>query len=188
MSNPSPMWPATARPEPLIGRGLAEARSSLRHDLAWLTGAPAGRRLGHLVLSARRVVRGPGRAFLYISIDLSLSLYLDRHGDAPASDGSCMNFIAWTTVAPAAEAAAAGAASAAGAAAASTCTGGCSDSTGGMPMWRTRRLRPTSASQLALREPLSVPDRASGCPALRPASANQPLGPRWPAISALFFT
>ena len=96
-----------------------------------------------------------------------------------------MNLIAWTTVAPAAEAAAAGAASAAGAAAASTCTGGCSDSTGGMPMWKTRRLRPTSASQLALREPLSVPDRASGRPELRPASANQPLGPRWPAIQAL---
>ena len=42
--------------------------------------------------------------------------------------------------------------------------------------------------QLALRRPLPVPDRASGCPELRPASANQPLGPRWPAISALFFT
>ena len=27
-----------------------------------------------------------------------------------------------------------------------------------------------------------------GCPELRPASANQPLGPRWPAISALFST
>ena len=38
----------------------------------------------------------------------------------------------------------------------------------------------TSASWL--REPLSVPDRASGCHELRPASANQPLGPRWPAI------
>ena len=36
--------------------------------------------------------------------------------------------------------------------------------------------------QLALREPLSVPDRASGCHELRPASANQPLGPRWPVI------
>eukprot|EP00964_Phaeocystis_antarctica_P129720 scaffold93599_cov63-Phaeocystis_antarctica.AAC.2 len=36
--------------------------------------------------------------------------------------------------------------------------------------------------------PLPVPDRASGCPELRPASANQPLGPRWPAVSALFFT
>ena len=42
--------------------------------------------------------------------------------------------------------------------------------------------------QLALRRPLPVPERASGCPELRPASANQPLGPRWPAISALFFT
>eukprot|EP00964_Phaeocystis_antarctica_P070675 scaffold43060_cov56-Phaeocystis_antarctica.AAC.2 len=36
--------------------------------------------------------------------------------------------------------------------------------------------------QLALRRPLSAPDRASGYPELRPASANQPLGPRWPAI------
>ena len=36
--------------------------------------------------------------------------------------------------------------------------------------------------QLALRRPLSGTDRASGCPELRPASANQPLGPRWPAI------
>ena len=33
--------------------------------------------------------------------------------------------------------------------------------------------------QLALRRPLSAPDRASGRPELRPASANQPLGPRW---------
>ena len=36
--------------------------------------------------------------------------------------------------------------------------------------------------QLAPRRPLPVPDRASGGPELRPASANQPLGPRWPAI------
>ena len=42
--------------------------------------------------------------------------------------------------------------------------------------------------QLALRRPLPVQDRASGCPELRPASANQPLGPRWPAISALVST
>eukprot|EP00964_Phaeocystis_antarctica_P008953 scaffold4849_cov58-Phaeocystis_antarctica.AAC.7 len=34
--------------------------------------------------------------------------------------------------------------------------------------------------QLALRRPLSAPDRAPGCPELRPASAKQPLGPRWP--------
>ena len=32
--------------------------------------------------------------------------------------------------------------------------------------------------QLALRRPLSALDRASGCPELRPAPANQPLGPR----------
>ena len=36
--------------------------------------------------------------------------------------------------------------------------------------------------QLALRRPLPGTDRASGYPELRPASANQPLGPRWPAI------
>ena len=42
--------------------------------------------------------------------------------------------------------------------------------------------------QLALRRPPSAPDRASGYPELRPASANRPLGPRWPAISVLFST
>lgn len=35
----------------------------------------------------------------------------------------------------------------------------------------------TTAGQLALRRPLA-PDRAPGCPELRPASANYPLGPR----------
>ena len=39
--------------------------------------------------------------------------------------------------------------------------------------------------QLALRRPLSAPDHASGRPKLRPASANQPLGARWPTISGL---
>ena len=37
---------------------------------------------------------------------------------------------------------------------------------------------------LRSRNPLSAPDHASGCPEPRPASANQPLGPRWPAIPA----
>ena len=32
---------------------------------------------------------------------------------------------------------------------------------------------------LCHRRPLSAPEHASGCPKLRPASANQPLGPRW---------
>ena len=35
--------------------------------------------------------------------------------------------------------------------------------------------------------PLSAPDHAPGYPELRPASAYQPLGPRWPPVSALFF-
>ena len=46
---------------------------------------------------------------------------------------------------------------------------------------RWRRLR-----QLALRRLLSAPDRASGCPKLWPASANQPFGLRWPAIRPCF--
>ena len=36
-----------------------------------------------------------------------------------------------------------------------------------------------SASWMALRGPLSEPDRAPGCPGLHSVSANQPLGPRW---------
>ena len=40
----------------------------------------------------------------------------------------------------------------------------------------------SAVGQLALRRPLSAPNHASGCPELRPASANQPLGPCWPAI------
>ena len=44
--------------------------------------------------------------------------------------------------------------------------------------------------QLALRSPLSAPGRALGRLELRPASANQPLGPQdcWPAMAALFST
>ena len=45
-----------------------------------------------------------------------------------------------------------------------------------------------ASGQLALRRPLSAPDRAPGCPKLRSASANQPFGPRWPAICRLFST
>ena len=45
-----------------------------------------------------------------------------------------------------------------------------------------------SASWMALRGPLTEPDRAQGCPGLQSVSANQPLGPRWQAISALFLT
>ena len=53
------------------------------------------------------------------------------------------------------------------------------------PMWKQGG---SDLGQLALRRPLPAPDRAAGCPELRPASANQPLRPRWPAISALFST
>ena len=46
--------------------------------------------------------------------------------------------------------------------------------------------RGSDLGQLALRRPRSAPNRAPGCSELRPASANQPLGPHycWPAISA----
>ena len=50
-------------------------------------------------------------------------------------------------------------------------------------MWGIRRRRP---GRLALRRPLSAQGRALGCPELRPASANQPLGPRRPATSGVF--
>ena len=43
------------------------------------------------------------------------------------------------------------------------------------------------SGQLALRRPLSAPEHGLGCPELRPASANQPLGPRWPARPGLAF-
>ena len=47
-------------------------------------------------------------------------------------------------------------------------------------MWKTRWLRhPPASSQLALPRLLSAPDHAAGCPKLRPASANAPLGPCW---------
>ena len=58
---------------------------------------------------------------------------------------------------------------------------------GRSPVWKTRFLR-TRASWLALRRLLLAPDHASGCPTLRPASANQPLGPLWPATEALCST
>jgi len=53
------------------------------------------------------------------------------------------------------------------------------------------RLRPvkqggTGSCRLAGSQKLLwAPERASACPKLRPASASQPLGPRWPAIQAL---
>ena len=67
---------------------------------------------------------------------------------------------------------------------------------------RRGRTRPPSASrarlcgtqggselgQLALRRLVSAPGHASGCPTLRPASANQPLEPRRPATSGLLST
>eukprot|EP00964_Phaeocystis_antarctica_P088636 scaffold56425_cov71-Phaeocystis_antarctica.AAC.2 len=43
---------------------------------------------------------------------------------------------------------------------------------------------PPDFGQLALRGLLSAPDHASGCPGPRPASADQPLGPLWPATQA----
>ena len=48
-----------------------------------------------------------------------------------------------------------------------------------------RRQAGSGVSELALRRLLSAPDHASGCPRLRPASDNQPLGRRWPAIHSL---
>eukprot|EP00964_Phaeocystis_antarctica_P105263 scaffold70303_cov64-Phaeocystis_antarctica.AAC.6 len=35
---------------------------------------------------------------------------------------------------------------------------------------------------------LSASGHAPGCPKLRPASANQPLGPRWPALTPAVLT
>ena len=45
-----------------------------------------------------------------------------------------------------------------------------------------------ASAKLALRRLLSAPDRVQGCPNFRPASANQPRGPRWPAVPALAST
>ena len=42
--------------------------------------------------------------------------------------------------------------------------------------------------QPALRRLPSAPDHASGCPKLRPASANPPHWPRWPAVQAVVST
>ena len=42
--------------------------------------------------------------------------------------------------------------------------------------------------QLTLRRLISAPVDAPGRVELRSASANQPLGPRWPAIPAFIFT
>ncbi len=88
---------------------------------------------------------------------------------------------------------------------------GCSGGVGPVQLWRSTNvafvdadgleeegsdhggltLEPMSNSvfgQLPVRRLLSAPEHASGCPKLRPASANQPLGPRWPAIQALLLT
>eukprot|EP00964_Phaeocystis_antarctica_P077258 scaffold47912_cov73-Phaeocystis_antarctica.AAC.2 len=51
--------------------------------------------------------------------------------------------------------------------------------------WVKRRNRASAFVQLALGRLLSAPGRASGCPKFRPASADQPLGPRWPAMLGL---
>ena len=61
-------------------------------------------------------------------------------------------------------------------------------------MWKTRWLGIRAAGSQGgfLAAPnhgfLGAPNHASGCPELRPASANKPLGRLWPAIPALFST
>ena len=61
-----------------------------------------------------------------------------------------------------------------------TASGGCTD--------LCRNQGGSDFGQLALPRPLAAPDHAAGCPEPGPASANQPLGPRWPGhISRLFF-
>ena len=52
----------------------------------------------------------------------------------------------------------------------------------------SRKQGGTAFGQLALRKLLSGSGHASGCPELRPASANQPVRPRWPAMQALVST
>ena len=47
---------------------------------------------------------------------------------------------------------------------------------------------PPRLGQSGAKQASPVPEHASGRPKLRPASANQPLGPRWPAMSGLFST
>ena len=44
-------------------------------------------------------------------------------------------------------------------------------------MWKLKFAE--KLGQRALRRPLSAPGRAPGCPEPRPASATQPIGPRW---------
>ena len=51
-----------------------------------------------------------------------------------------------------------------------------------------RRQDSSASGELAFWKLLSALDHASGCPKLRPASANLPLGPHWPAISGLIST
>ena len=54
-------------------------------------------------------------------------------------------------------------------------------------MWRENQ-GGTAFGQLALRRLFVLPEYALGCPKLRPASANQPDGPRWPVRQALVST
>ena len=58
------------------------------------------------------------------------------------------------------------------------------------PMSKTRwhRLRPQVHAQVALQRLLSALDRASSCPKLQLTSANQLVGPRWPATLGLYPT
>ena len=56
-------------------------------------------------------------------------------------------------------------------------------------IWSLCRTQAGSAfGQPALRRLLSAPERASGCPKLRSASAHQQLGPRWPATPGVLST
>eukprot|EP00964_Phaeocystis_antarctica_P023673 scaffold13224_cov63-Phaeocystis_antarctica.AAC.1 len=57
------------------------------------------------------------------------------------------------------------------------------DSEGHWPRHLRRKQGGLDLGQLALRRLLSAPEHASGCHELRPAWANQPLGPRLPATS-----
>ena len=50
-----------------------------------------------------------------------------------------------------------------------------------------RKQAGSAVRQLVLLRLLPAPDHTKGCPKLRPASANQPLGPSWPPISAFVF-
>ena len=59
------------------------------------------------------------------------------------------------------------------------------DDGSGDELCRKQAGRHAAFGQLARRRLLSAPERASGCPKLRPGSTEQPVGPRWPVISGL---